>query len=336
MSLRIQPIAFLLAGTMCFSAVAATAQTEGTLVVVNKGTATANLIDVASGRMVVSLPTGEGPHEVALSHDGQTAIVTDYGGQQGGRSLTVIDIVGKRVVRKVNFGKIVRPHGIVFLPGDSLVAVTAEAVDLLYIVGVADGSIRRSVPTGHPGSHMVAVTADGRLAYTSNGRDNTVGEIDLTLGRPTRSFAVPARPEAIAVTPDGSEVWVGGNTDGVVSIISPATGALSTPVEGLTWPYRVAFTPDLKTVLIPDLTGHTLRVIDRATRRVQAILPFPNGGPEGIVITPDGSRAFLSLSGLGTIVEIDLKTRKVVREIQAGPRPDGIVFSPLRIASSRR
>ena len=59
---------------------------SGTLVVLNKTEATASLIDLASGRVHATLPTGDGPHEAAVSPDGRTALVT--GGTKGlGRTM---------------------------------------------------------------------------------------------------------------------------------------------------------------------------------------------------------------------------------------------------------
>ena len=49
---------------------ASEASKAATLIVVNKSDATASLIDLASGRVLVTLPTGAGPHEVAVSPDG--------------------------------------------------------------------------------------------------------------------------------------------------------------------------------------------------------------------------------------------------------------------------
>ena len=107
--------------------VAQVAGLRGTMVVTNKGPATATIIDVATGRSLATLPTGQGPHEVVMSADGRVAVVTDYGAQgPGGNTLTVIDVPGLRVARTIDLGQYRRPHGIVFLPGDSLVAVTSE------------------------------------------------------------------------------------------------------------------------------------------------------------------------------------------------------------------
>ena len=48
----------------------------------------------STGQILKTLPTGEGPHEVVVSSDGSTAVVTDYGGQNGADALTVIDVPG--------------------------------------------------------------------------------------------------------------------------------------------------------------------------------------------------------------------------------------------------
>src|SRR5687768_9192182 len=110
---------------------AASAQVSGlggTLIVTNKSPSTATIIDVGSGRTLATLPTGAGPHEVVVSPNGTWAIVTDYAGTPGnpGKSLTVINVPQLRVEKTIDLGTYTRPHGIMFLPGDSLVAVTSE------------------------------------------------------------------------------------------------------------------------------------------------------------------------------------------------------------------
>jgi DNA-binding beta-propeller fold protein YncE len=254
-------------------------------------------------------------------------VVTDYGAQQAGSTLTVIDVPARRVSRTIALGAYRRPHGIVFLPGDSLVAVTSEVNDALLIVHVGRGEIVRSIPTTQRGSHMVGVTGDGRHAWTGNIGSNTVSELDLIAGTFVRTIAVPAQPEAINVTPDGREVWVGSNATGVVSVVDPATGSVATAATGLGWPYRVLYSPDTSLVLLPDLRGETLRFLDRRTRAERHRIPLPGAAPQGIVFSHDGRYAFLSLSGKGVIAVIDVRTQRIVREIAAGATPDGIAYT---------
>jgi YVTN family beta-propeller protein len=308
----------------------------GTLVVTNKTPATATIIDVGSGRALATLPTGQGPHEVALSSDGRTAVVTDYGGPGGGKTLTVIDVPALRVARTIDLGEYRRPHGIAFLPGDSLVAVTSEASQHVVLVNVAAGAVRRAIPTRHAGSHMLGVVRDGARLFTGDIGSNTVSELDVRTGAHVRSVDVPAQPEAINVTPDGAEVWVGSNATGKVSVVDPRTGAVTTAAEGFGWPYRVLFTPDVRTVLLPDLRREELRFVDRATRRELARLTFPGAAPQGIAITPDGRHVFQSLSGQGRVAIIDVATRAVLGHVPAGETPDGVVYSPQVHPAARR
>ncbi|MDF1503656.1 hypothetical protein [Roseisolibacter sp. H3M3-2] len=300
----------------------------GTLVVTNKRPSTLTILDVASGRTLATLPTGAGPHEVVLSRDGRTAVVTDYGGRPAGTTLTVVDVPSARVTRTIPLGEYRAPHGLVFLPGDSLVAVTSEATGNVVVVHVGDGAVRRAVPTQAAGSHMVAVAADGATAFTGNMGAHSVSRLDLRAGTHVASWPVPNVPEAIGVTPDGREVWVGSNALHRVSVLDVATGAVTTAADSVDWPYRVLFTPDARTVLIPDMNRDVVRFLDRASRRELGRLAVPGGGPQGITLTPDGRHAFLSLSKEGRVVVIDVTARRVVGSLAAGETPDGVAFTP--------
>lgn len=305
----------------------AQANLTGTLVVVNKGEATLTIIDVASGATRGTVPTGQGPHEVVLTGDGSTAVVTDYGAQVGGNTLTVVDVDEMEVVRTIDLGQHYRPHGISVMPGDELVAVTSEASGHVVLVRISDGEIVSEIATGHPGSHMLAMVADGETIFTSNMGDATVSELDVATGELRATTSVPSTPEAVGVAPDGSEVWVGSNDRGTVSVVRPGSSEVETALEGFEWPYRVLFTPDKSLVLLPDLGRHELRIVDRASRSELAVLDFPGQGPQGITLSADARYAFLSLSRAGRIVVIDLESHAVMRSIPTGPTPDGVAFT---------
>jgi YVTN family beta-propeller protein len=316
-------------GLILAAASVSAAQTPGlagTIIVTNKQPSTATIIDVASGRALATLPTGAGPHEIVLTQDARFAVVTDYGGAPR-KTLTVIDVPTMKVVRTIDLGTYTAPHGIAFLPGDSVVAVTSESTGNLVLVNIHEGVVRRAIGTEGRGSHMVGVTADGQRGYTGNMQSNTISELDLRDGRFLRNLPVPTTPEAINVTPDGKEVWVGSNNTGRLTVIDVGAWSAATAAEGFRWPYRVWFTPDNRTVIVPDMTNENVRFFDRAARRETGVLSLPGAGPQGITVTPDGKYILLSLSKLGKIAVIDVASRKVVREIDAGNTPDGIVYT---------
>jgi YVTN family beta-propeller protein len=89
----------------------------------------------------------------------------------------------------------------------------------------------------------------------------------------------------------------------------------------------VLFSPDRRYTFIPDMRNEELRFLDRASRRELGRLTFPQGGPQGIAITPDGKYILQSLSRQARVAVIDVATRAVVGYIPAGETPDGIAYS---------
>ena len=54
---------------------------------------------------------------------------------------------GLKVACTIDLGEHRAPHGIAFLPGDRLVAVTCEQTRHVVVVDIVDGVVRRAVPT---------------------------------------------------------------------------------------------------------------------------------------------------------------------------------------------
>ena len=105
----------LVAAFVAVLAPAAGAQTGGPkLLVLNKEDATLVAVDPASGKILGSAPTGEGPHEVTASEDGTLAVAANYGSQTPGSSLSVIDLKTMKELRRVDVSPLRRPHGVVF------------------------------------------------------------------------------------------------------------------------------------------------------------------------------------------------------------------------------
>src|SRR5256885_12835048 len=111
------------------------------LIVLNKAQASASLISLVDGRTIVTMPVGDGPHEVAISPDGNWAVAANYGGRTAGNSLTVLDLRARRPVRTIDLGTYARPHGIAWMPDGKRVVVTSEQARALVVVDVPNGRV---------------------------------------------------------------------------------------------------------------------------------------------------------------------------------------------------
>ena len=302
----------------------------GTIVVVNKQADNASFIDLATGRIVATRPTGIGPHELVVSADGRTAVVTDYAGP-GGNTLTVFDVASARAVRTIDLGRFTRPHGISYMPDGETVAVTSETTSTVIVVRVSDGQIIAEIPTDAQGSHMLAVTGDGETIWTGDIGSNTVTELSLDGTRKVRAFSAPAQPEAVNVAPDGRRVFAGSNATGRVTAFDASDGSQTVLGEGFGWPYRIFLTPGVEQIIVPDLSGETLRFFDGDDYTELGSIDFPGEGPQGLILHPDGRHLFLSLSAAGRIAVVDIRTRAVVGYLPSGQGPDGIGYSALTV-----
>ena len=137
-------------------------------------------------------------------------------------------------------------------------------------------------------------------------------------------ISVGAGPEGFHLSPDGKEVWAANSHDGTVSIIDVAK---KTVVETLKVPTRSAnrlkFTLDGKLVLISDLGSGDLVVVDVASRKEVKRIQL-GGGAAGILMHPDGSRAYVAVGSSNGVAVIDLKTLEVSGHIDTGRGPDGL------------
>lgn len=320
---------------------------SGTVVASNMNDHTATLLDAATGRVLATLPTGRGPHEVAISHDGRWATVSNYGPRgEPGRSITVIDVAGHRVARTIQIRGYERPHGMAFLPGDTLLAVTAESNRAVLLIDFRTGAVSRTLPTSGRLTHMLSLSADGRAMVTANIADGTISVIHPSGPDGTATIRVATAPEGIAITPDGGSAWVGSDRDSVVVVMDLRTGQRVDTLRGFGLPYRLAITPDGERAVVTDPVKAQVRIFDVATRRERASIAIPadsvvptaevpgSPSPEGVAISRDGRWAFVTLQGRNRVITIDLDSARIVGWAPTGTWSDGIGYSPL-VSESR-
>jgi DNA-binding beta-propeller fold protein YncE len=296
------------------------------LIVANKQAASASIIEIGTGKTLATLPVGNGPHEVAVSRDGRWAVVTNYGAQSPGNSLTLLDLSTLTVARTIDLGEYRRPHGAAFIGSSMKVAVTSEVTRMVVIVDAAAGTVTNAIPTNAPGSHMVGVTADGARAWTANIGDGSVSELDLRAESFVRQLAVATRTEGIGVAPDGRTVWVGSNDQHTVSVVDPTEGKVAVVLASPGFPYRVSLSPDGKYAVVPQPEGDLLRIFDVATRKELGAVPLA-GQPVGTVVSVDSRFAYVSLQGTNEVAVVDLARRVEVKRFPSGAGPDGIAVS---------
>lgn len=296
------------------------------LIVLNKSANSVMFIDPIAMKVTSSLPTGEGPHEIAISPDGKWAYVANYGHQKNGNSIDVFDVEKKALLKRIDLGALQRPHGLSTRQGK--LYFTLEVNRAVGRYDELSGKVDWVVGTGESATHMLVTTPDNKRAYTTNILSGTVTCINI--GAPPtpehiRHIKIGNKPEGIGITPDGKQVWVGDNETGTISIIETVSNTVSSSFQVGKMPIRIQFTPDGKKALISDPPTDEVVVIDASTKNILHRIKI-EGAPVGLVIGKDGKHAYVAQTKLNRVSKIDLSSYQVVSSVETGDNPDGIAI----------
>jgi len=317
---------------VCLAVPAALAQ-QPRLLVAEKGAQSLAIIDPTGGTVLASVPEGGiTGHEVIASADGKLAFVPIYGnsgvGAPGtdGQNIAVIDIASRQVVGNIAFDHGVRPHCPMIGPKDGKLYVTTELDQTVTIIDPKTLKIIGTLPTGQPQSHMLALSHDGRRAYTANVGPGTVSVIDLKTRKVLKIIPVSSNTQRISISPDDTWVFTADQTKPQMAVIDTATDTVAKwiPIESIG--YGSAPTPDGKWLLVALPDQNKVAVIDLESMQVARTVPVA-AYPQEILVRPGGKSAYVSCEKANQVAEIDTTTWKVTRTIPTGKYTDGLAWA---------
>jgi YVTN family beta-propeller protein len=133
-------------------------------------------------------------------------------------------------------------------------------------------------------------------------------------------------PEGFDLSPDEKEIWAANSHDGTISVVDVAgKKVVKTLNAHINFANRVKFTPDGKVVLVSSLGGGDLVIFDAVGRKEIKRIKLGRGAA-GILMEPDGSRAYIACSPDNYVAIFDLKTLQVTGHIDSGREPDGLAW----------
>jgi YVTN family beta-propeller protein len=345
-------------GAALISSTACAQLSQNTVLILSKDDGTLAIVDASTLKVVAKVPVGVNPHEVTASQDGLRAYVSNYGnGSQN--TITVVDLPNQKRLETVDLGPLYGPHGLTYVGG--YLWFTAEREKLIARLDPATNKVDWEMGTGQTGTHLLWVAGDMHHIVTVNAGSSTLsllqqrpvisaeeakeeikkGVYSKYGGQTTRGTNGPpapdwdesfvdigGHPEAFDVLHDASGnptmVWAGRYFGANIAVVDYASkkivDTIQTNEPNL---LRMRFTPNGRLAVVATDTGHDVLIVDVASRKIIKQIPIGTGGG-GIVVSPDSSRAFVSISTENCVAVIDLKTLTLVGKINVGPNPDGM------------
>jgi YVTN family beta-propeller protein len=340
------------------------------LLVLSKHDHILSIVDPATLMVVAHTPVGPDPHEVVASSDGKTAYVSIYGGGAfhvinvidlvGQKTLPEIDtgalngphglaFLGGKLWFTAEGAKAVASYDPAKAKIDWIMGTGQNRTHMLYVTADEKHIYTTNVASGTvsilekaavqmqplPGPPSGSGPQDRLQQGGPGGALPGMGGPGGPGGQPRMDWTQTVIPvgkgdEGFDVTPDGRELWTADAQDGTISIVDLAAkkriATLDAKVFGAN---RLKFTLDGKLALISSLRDGNLVVYDVAARKEFKRVPIGHGAA-GILMQPDGSRAYVACTPDNYVVVVDLKTLEVVGHVDAGGEPDGLAWAVRR------
>ena len=249
-----------------------------------------HVINPDTRKITAATPLEGRPEGLAWSADGSRLFVSEAGACH----VAEVDPVAGKITRRFTTGRY--PSGLALAHKGTRLVVCDRGLDRLSVLDIASGKSIAEVPVGRQPMH-VAVSPDGSLAAVSNlipataataaDHATEVTLVDLTKNTVRSSVRLPAgstNARGIAIAADGGTAYV-----------VHTLGRFHLPTTQLDRGW---------------VNTNALSIIDLATARRKATVLFDQvtdgaADPWGIALAPDGSRLFVTLSGVHQLAVID-------------------------------
>jgi YVTN family beta-propeller protein len=176
-----------------------------------------------------------------------------------------------------------------------------------------------------------AIRADPALVYVPNSMSNTVSVISQRTLKVIATFPTGALPQHVTPSWNLKTLYVDNDLGNSLTPIDPRTGHPGTPVP-VEDPYNLYFTPDGRFAIVVAERLQLLDFRNPATMQLIHSLSVPMcRGVDHMDFSADGRYAYASCEFSGRMIEVDLRTQRVIGTIAlhgGASSPQDVKLSP--------
>lgn len=277
-------------------------------------------LDLATPRVVLTLPVGASPLGLAVSPVGLNAYVAN----NGSGSVSVVD--GGTLTVATALAPLPGPAEVTVAPDNAHIYVADIATNAVTVVQRDLYAVVGTVPVENTPSG-IKVDPSGLRLYVANQGSDTVSVINTLTDNVIATIPVGDQPTGVAVAPTGLEVYVANKGDNTLSVINTEPQSVVATITGLSAPLGVAPSPNNTRLYVANSAANTVSIIDTSTRSLIATVPV-GSTPWGLASTPDGQQVYVANNGSDTVSVIDTGTNAVTDTITVGHQPTGVAITP--------
>ena len=282
----------------------------------------------------------DGPHGLRVSPDGATLYMTTAHGLPDGRLWKLATGADSVMGRPVELGRF--PATLDLTP-DGLYAFVANfnlhgahEPSTISTVFTPDGvEVAQTETCVMP--HGARIHPDGLRLYSACMMDNVLVELDTRTLEVSRQLDLgsPCAPTWTLPSPRGDVVYVACNGADRVLEIDVGDWSVERTLQTGAGPYNLAVSADGTRLVVTLKKEHAVQIIDLADPTAGATTATSTTIPHGVVLSPDGRYAFVSVEGVGVepgrVDVFDLDTHQRIATAEVGQQAGGIAFWKMEV-----
>nr|WP_238941877.1 beta-propeller fold lactonase family protein [Bacillus sp. REN10] len=297
---------------------------EGIIFTANLDVDTVTMIDVETKKVKKEIKVGQEPVQLALSPDEKTLYVSC----RYDHRVDVIDVKKQKVVDSMKTG--IEPYGLITNQDGSKLYVANYRENSISAIDLQSEKVTNIKAGDRP--RTLAISKDGKKLYATNYLTGEIKVIDTEKDNVSNTIALVPSPdqanrkksqglpntlEQLVISPDGKTAWV-----------SHLLTNIDTPVHFEETVFPAISVVDLeKEKEKTEERKELFEEINVTDRQNQTIIV---SNPYDIVFQPDGSKAYVVMSGSEDLAVFDLKRGgnavQILRRIE-GDNPRGAVLT---------
>lgn len=230
--------------------------------------------------------------------------------------------------------------------------ISNQANDMISVVDAARKVVMRTIPVGAVANiespHCIRVSPDGNYAYVCFLGGDYVQKIDTKTDQVVGSVKISdgsCQWNVLLLSSDGTKMLVSDLARGWMRMINTATMTISAtvgndndPLTPFAKPHGMAATPAFDTIYMTAQYGNTVYKFTPNFKYVKSISidgapsQFTAGtrDPHEIMLTPDGSKYFLTCEASGEVRVMDAHTDKLLNVFNVPTKPQEIAIAPTK------
>ncbi|WP_144552881.1 beta-propeller fold lactonase family protein [Bacillus sp. X1(2014)] len=296
-----------------------------TLYVANIDVDTISILDAKTKKIQAEVSVGKQPQQLTLSPDGQFVYVSCLFDNQ----VDVISTKKRKVVDSIEVG--IQPFGLVTSPNGETLYVANYQSGTLSIIDTNEREVKKELKIGDR-PRTVAMTKDGKKLYVPHYLDGNISVIDTEVDKVTKTITLANSPdqtnrkksqgipntfEQFVISPDGKKAFV-----------PHLLTNIDTPIH-----FQETIFPAVSVIDLgkdEEIVDERKELFDEMNIRDVKNETIIVANPFDVAFQPDGSKAYVVMSGSEDLVVFDLtrggNATQILRRIK-GDNPRGIAIS---------